>query len=52
VNNPKTPQAVALRFLVLLRASDLKAVAKSKNVPSAVSGHAKKMLARKSSGRR
>jgi hypothetical protein len=52
VNNPKTPQGVALRFLVLLRASDLKAVAKSKNVPAAISGQAKKMLAKKSGARR
>lgn len=52
VNNPKTPQGVATRFLVLLRASDLRAVAKSKNVPTAVSALAKKHLAKKSGGAR
>jgi hypothetical protein len=51
VNNPKTPQGTAMRFLVLLRASDLKAVAKSKNVPSAICQQAKKLLSKKSGGR-
>jgi hypothetical protein len=51
VNNPKTPQGTAMRFLVLLRASDLRAVAKSKNVPTAVSLQAKKLVAKKSGAR-
>jgi hypothetical protein len=44
VNNPKTPLPTAMRFLTLLRQSDLKNVAKSKNVSQAVSNQAKRML--------
>ncbi len=47
VNNPKTPLPVAMRFLSLLRAADLKAVAKSKNVNTAVANQAKRLVAAK-----
>ncbi len=47
VNNPKTPQPKALRLLSLLRASDIKDLAKSKAVPSAVSIQAKRLMLRK-----
>jgi hypothetical protein len=48
VYNPKTPLPVAMRFLGVLRGSDLKAVAKSKSIPSALANQAKKMLQSKS----
>ncbi len=44
VNNPKTPMQTAMHFLTLLQASDQKAVAKSKNVPSAVANQAKRLV--------
>jgi len=47
VNNPKAPIAVAMRFLTLLRQSDLRTVAKSKNVPAGVANQAKRMVANK-----
>lgn len=47
VNNPKTPTRTAMKFLPLLRSSDLRAIAKSKNVPAAVSTQAKRMVAAK-----
>jgi hypothetical protein len=46
VYNPKTPTQVATRFLPLLRASDLKAIAKSRNVSNAVSTQAKRLVQR------
>ena len=50
VNNPKTPMQTAMHLLTLLRASDQKAVAKSKNVPSAVANHAKRLVNVKAGG--
>ncbi len=47
VNNPKVPVAVSMRFLTMLRASELKALAKSKQVPNAVSQAARNMLDKK-----
>jgi len=47
VYNPKTPLAIALRFLNLLRASDLKNIGKSKGVPQAVAKQALRMAAKK-----
>ncbi len=44
VMNPKTPIPAAIRFLGLLRDKDLKAVARSKGIPSAVVAQAKKKL--------
>ncbi|MBK6849362.1 MAG: hypothetical protein IPG96_18130 [Proteobacteria bacterium] len=42
VNNPKCPMAQAMRLLTHLRAGDLRAVARSKNVPSALATAAKR----------
>ena len=47
VNNPKTPVAVAMRFVSMLMTSDLKSLAASKSVPSAVSTAAKRIISRK-----
>ncbi len=47
VYNPKTPTAVAMHFLTLLRQSDLAGVAKSRNVPSPVANQAKRLVARR-----
>jgi hypothetical protein len=46
VQNPKTPLGVAMRFLPLLNHTDLKSIAKSKNLPSAIANQAKAMLSR------
>jgi hypothetical protein len=51
VENPKTPIAFSMRFLQTIRMVDLKGLAKSKNIPSAVAMAAKKLLAKRS-GRR
>lgn len=45
--NPKTPQPNAIKLLSLLRQAELRSIAKSKNVPTAISTHAKRMLQRK-----
>lgn len=47
VNNPKCPLPVAMRLLPLLHDKDLRNVAKSKGVPSALSAQAKKLVAQK-----
>ncbi len=47
IRNPKTPAQTTIRFLGTLRESDLKKLAKDKNVPSAVQAAAKKMTAPK-----
>jgi hypothetical protein len=47
VNNPKVPVAVAMRYLSLLRASELKGLAKNKNVPNAVANAARNLLEKK-----
>jgi hypothetical protein len=47
VNNPKIPVAVAMRFLSLLRQSELKAVSKNRNVSNALQTQAKKILEKK-----
>ena len=44
VNNPKTPLPVAMRYLPLLRGTDLKAVSKSKNVSSALANQARRLI--------
>jgi hypothetical protein len=46
VMNPKTPVGVAMRFMALLNQSDLKNIAKSKNLPSAIANQAKAMMSR------
>ncbi|MHB8875965.1 MAG: hypothetical protein ACYC8T_19935 [Myxococcaceae bacterium] len=47
VKNPKVPQALAIRFLSTLRESDVKGLARDKNVPNAVQMQAKKMMDKK-----
>jgi len=47
VNNPKVPVAVAMRFLSLLRQSELKAVSKNRNVSNALQTQARKILEKK-----
>jgi hypothetical protein len=44
VENPKTPLPIALRYVPTLRKRDLRMIAKSKNVPSAVNGMAKRIV--------
>jgi hypothetical protein len=44
VNNPKCPVALSLKYLPLLNADDLKQVAKSKNIPGALSTGARRLL--------
>jgi len=47
VNNPKVPVAVAMRFLSLLRQSELKSLSKNRNVSNALQTQAKKLLEKK-----
>jgi hypothetical protein len=42
--NPKTPLAMAVRFVPTLLPRDLRLIAKSKNVPAAVNGLAKRLI--------
>lgn len=51
VQNPKTPVAFSMRFLQTVRTPDLKKIAKSKNVPSALANAAKKLVKKRSGGR-
>ena len=44
IYNPKTPIPASIRFLSTLREKDLAAVARSKGIPSAVAGQARKKL--------
>jgi hypothetical protein len=44
VLNPKCPLAVSLKFLTTLHADDLKTLARSKNVPSALSTSARRLM--------
>ena len=45
--NPKTPNAIALKFVNYLQDKDLRNLMKSKDVPSVVSTHARRILTRK-----
>lgn len=45
--NPKCPQATAIKFLNYLQERDLRAIMKSRDVPSAVTTHARRILAKK-----
>jgi hypothetical protein len=45
--NPKTPQPQAIKFLNYLQDKDLKALMKSKDVPSVISTHARRILTKK-----
>ena len=44
--NPKTPRIYAIRFLGFLQQRDLRALAKSRNIPSAISAQARRLLQR------
>ncbi len=50
VQNPKTPLSVAMRFLPLLNHMDLRSIAKSKNLPTAIANQAKAMMSRTGGG--
>ncbi len=52
VQNPKTPIAISIRFLMHLRERDLRGISKSKNVPSAVSTAARQLLEKRTKGRK
>jgi hypothetical protein len=45
--NPKTPQAVAMQFVNYLQERDLRNLMKSKDVPSMISQHARRILSKK-----
>ncbi len=47
VKNPKTPQALAMKFLGSLRDSDVKGLSRDKNVPNIVQQLARKMVEKK-----
>src|SRR5712671_5260364 len=47
VNNPKVPVAVAMRFLSILRQSELKSLSKNRNVSRALQSQAQKLLEKK-----
>lgn len=50
VNNPKTPLPLAMRLMTHLRAKDIRAVSRSKGIPSALATQAKRLLHTKSGG--
>jgi hypothetical protein len=45
--NPKTPQPTAMKFVNFLQDSDLRSIVKSKDVPTAISAHARRILMKK-----
>jgi hypothetical protein len=45
--NPRCPQVMAMKFVNFLQDNDLKSIMKSKDVPTAVSTHARRILAKK-----
>ena len=45
--NPKCPQPTAMRFLNYLQDRDLRTTMRSKDVPSAISMHARRILMKK-----
>ncbi len=47
VKNPKTPSGIAMRFLGTLRESEVKDLARNKNIPSGIQMMAKKMMDKK-----
>jgi hypothetical protein len=51
VNNPKCPLGTSLRLLNFLHPNDLKVMARSKNIPGALSVAAKKLLQTRERGR-
>jgi len=51
VQNPKCPLATSMRLLPFLHDKDLKNLAKSKGIPSALSAQAKKLVSQKTGGK-
>jgi hypothetical protein len=47
VTNPKCPQATAMKFVNYLQDKDLRTLMKSKDIPTAVSAHARRILTKK-----
>jgi hypothetical protein len=45
--NPKTPQAEAIKFLNYLQERELRSIMKSKDVPSSIAAHARRILQKK-----
>jgi len=45
--NPKTPQATAMKFVNYLQEKDLRSLMKSKDVPTSIATHARRLLDRK-----
>jgi hypothetical protein len=45
--NPRTPQSIAMQFANYLQDKDLRGLMKSKDVPSAISTHARRILMKK-----
>ena len=45
--NPKTPQGMAMKYVNYLQDKDLRMLMKSKDVPSNVSAHARRILTKK-----
>ena len=45
--NPKCPQPMAMKFVNYLQDRDLRALMRSKDVPTAISSHARRILMRK-----
>jgi hypothetical protein len=45
--NPKTPQPTAMKFVNFLQDNDLRSIVKSKDVPTAISTHARRILMKK-----
>jgi hypothetical protein len=52
VSNPRTPFSFASRIIPHLRESDLRSLARSKNVPGSVAKAVKQQLSRKQTGKR
>ena len=47
VTNPKTPVAIAMRYIISIGERDLRHLAKSKNVPAAIASQARRILAQR-----
>jgi hypothetical protein len=47
VKNPKVPQAIGMKLMSTLRESDIKTLARDKNVPNIIQMMAKKMMEQK-----
>ncbi len=50
ISNPKTPVTEAIRMMPFLREKDLRNVAKSRGIPSAIVAQARKLMAQRASG--